>query len=615
MAKRYSLAVLLILACTCVAGAGGLILGLTGFFAAPGGATPPPSTETAAAPPNRWEHYGVPASAGDVRPEGHVPDLMPYTTLHAPSGTNWTYPDDPSIAAMSSTITSVFRANEISFSGVSPQMQAGEPVLGFMPGEGYPMIFARDTAWMMDTLPCYCGDEWLRTPIEEFLRRQYGPATAGEGGYVPGDGAISAVLAPDGHIDKATAVSDEETSLIHAAYAYFQVRGTSWLSSTVDGQPVMARLNAAMDWLYAHRFSTGYGLIWRGHTTDWGDIKMEPTAGEPTDLDLSTDHLTASIYDQAMAYRALRELAEMNMAYGDQQRAGEWLDRAAGLRQAVDRYLWQPSRGFYRLHLHLSPLRHPFDEEGMVSIGSAVAAGSGLASPDQARAVFAQLERVRRLAGTSKPGLSLYPPYPQGTFGHPQMGVGKYQNGGMWDWWAGVQVAAEFEQGFSDLAIGHLQQITADWATHPGAIYEWQEVRSGIGWGPAHYSAAAGSVGHAIIGGLYGVTLDFREARLRVRLAQHPGSIQVAQPGTGLYATYDYDADAARLRLDYDTNHPGPLTIWLRLPEGQEAASVYIDGSPAPWALEQTGEDRFVRVSAPIGQHRLTVSLAGSLPG
>lgn len=77
-----------------------------------------------------------------------------------------------------------------------------------------------------------------------------------------GDGAISGVTAADGHVDKPTAVSDEEAPLIHAVYPYYRiVGGTDWLHKELWGETVIARLSRAPDWLYARRFDDDHQLV------------------------------------------------------------------------------------------------------------------------------------------------------------------------------------------------------------------------------------------------------------------------------------------------------------------------------------------------------------------
>ena len=322
---------------------------------------------------------------------------------------------------MRDTITQVLRRCEIDFGGAY-----GDPVQGFVPGAEYPMIFARDTSTLLQAATYFYPSARLASPVEEFLRRQYDDETkSDEDGVAAGAGAISAVVAPDGHIDKATSVSDEETHLIHAAYVYFKTAGgEAWLQQQLRDRRVIDRLNAALDWLYAHRLDRATGLIKRAHTTDWGDVKMEPAAN-PTDIDPDRDTWTASIYDQALTHRALLELAEMNDAAGDPGRAGQLRQAAEALRRQTRRLMWLPKQGLFRTHLHLTPLSHPFKEIDMVSIANAVAVRCGLADSERTRIIFDRLERARLAAGASKPGLVLYPPYPEGTFASDQMRPGK----------------------------------------------------------------------------------------------------------------------------------------------------------------------------------------------
>ncbi len=543
---------------------------------------------------------GTPSVTSSTNPPPFQPEELEYAQK-----TTWRFPDDPQIEAMRGNIVHTFQLCELEFVG-----RDGQEVWGFMPGAEYPMIFVRDAATMMPTLLYFYPDERLRTPIEEFLRRQYGPeTTSDEDGYAAGEGAVSAVVAPDHHVDKATAVSDEETSLIHAAYVYWRaVGGEEWLRQEINGQPVIDRLNAALEWLYAHRYDENYGLIRRAHTTDWGDVKMEQTDGNPTDFDPATDHWTCSIYDQALTYRALLELAEMNQALDYVERAESLRARAADLRQWVNAHLWQPQRGFYRIHLHLTPLRHPFDEDAIISIGNAVAVRCGLADGLQIRSIFGHLEAARRKAGAKKPGLALYPPYPEGTFAQVQMGEGRYQNGGLWDWWGGAQIAAEFENGQAGQALFHLQQVAEDWAAHPTEIYEWQEPTSGFGHGPANYAGAAGRIGEAIIRGFYGLDLERRGVVLGPRLGKHPGYVRVYQPATDRYAAYNYAYLGERVVLDYGTNHPGPLTVKALLPAGSEVERAEIDGQETSYTIERVGEEAYCVLSAPVGIHRAVIT-------
>ena len=532
------------------------------------------------------------------------PPFQPEELKKVPQ-TTWQLPQSPQVEGMNSTIVQVLKRCEIDFQGAF-----GDLVQGFVPGADYPMIFARDTSTLQQAASYFYPGPRLASPVEEFLRRQYDDTTkSDEDGLAAGIGAISAVIAPDRHIDKATAVSDEETHLIHAAYVYFKTAGgEAWLQQPLREQRIIDRLNAALDWLYAHRLDPGTGLIKRAHTTDWGDVKMEPAAN-PTDIDPARDHWTASIYDQALTYRALIELAEMNAAAANTERAGQLQQAAEALRQQARRLLWQPKQGVFRTHIHLTPLQHPFDEISMVSIANAVAVRCGLADSQQARSIFNKLERARLAAGASKPGPAIYPPYPAGTFASPQMQPGKYQNGALWDWWASWQVLAEFEAGNAGMGRMHLSQIARDWAAHPGRIFEWQTISDNRGYGPADYAGAAGTAGEAVIAGLFGVNIDRHGVELKPRLGTEPGFIRAYQPSSDRYAAYRYTPQPNMLYLDYGTDGPAPVRVGLLLPPGRHVQQLTLDGNAIPYREETVGQDTYALAEVPVGIHRLAARL------
>ncbi len=110
------------------------------------------------------------------------------------------------------------------------------------------------------------------------------------------------------------------------------------------------------------------------------------------------------------------------------------------------------------------------------------------------------------------------------------MDPGRYQNGGVWDWWGGWLVLAEFTHGYSQMARAHLLQVGTDWATHPGQVFEWQEVATLAGAGGDQYAGAAGVYAQAIIEGLFGVALSADALTLSPRLEDWSGSISAHQP-------------------------------------------------------------------------------------
>lgn len=531
--------------------------------------------------------------------------LLP-TDLSYSTETTWILPGLPDLSAASGYIPHNFSHGEAIF------QLGSETVHGFRPGKAYPEMYIRDIAWGMEAAQYYYPDQYLRDPIEAFLRRQYTAETVsldGDFGVGAGSGAIGGILTPQGRSNKQTITSDEETSLIHAAYLYYQMTyNTAWLRSSINGRPIIERLNAAAEWLYRTRLDPESQLLWRGHTTDWGDVKFEKGPGY-TDFNPRQDHKTVSIYDQALAYLALLELAEMNAAAGNVDRADVWQARAEALKKRANEGLWQAERGFYLTHAHVTPLAHDFDEAAMVSISNALAVYAGLADFKQSQTALQSLEKARLAAGVNKPGLSVYPFYPNKWpnlfFDYTGMGYGNYQNGGVWDWWGGVQIKAEFRRGFAEMARNHLFQVASDWTKHPGNIIEWQSSTDPRFEGSHYYSAAAGTMGSAIIEGFFGVRLDGRGLTVQPRLGLNDAYVRVYQPATDRYVAYTYDWNQTVTELNYGTNAGGVVTMKILKLRSESIGQVTIDGQPVEFSSESTGLDTYTVFNAPSGQHRV----------
>lgn len=548
-----------------------------------------------------------PAQAGT--PVRSIPNSQLRKTVQPAQGTmSWAVSGLPELTAMSDAISRSLEATAVVFPGVRG------PVSAFLPGRDYQEIYIRDTASALLVTPYLYPDLFLRSAVEEFLFRQWtAPATLsprpGQPAF-PGLDAIYGLIAPDGWADKSTATSDEEPSLVLSAYRYVRsAGGRSWLDCDIQGRTVLERLHAALDHLVVTRTDAATGLVVRAHTTDWGDVRMQG-GQQPTHADSAGETWTISIYDQAVVYQAMRHLAELHRLAGDHSAGQLWDQRADALRAQANRFLWQPRRGFYRTHIHVTPLEHDFNEDQMVSIANAVAVYAGLADEARTRRIFDTLEATRIREGVGQPGLALSPPYPGGVFQHPNMNHWSYQNGALWDWWGAVQITGEFLTGHSERGLAHLSALAKAWQEHPGTVLEWQDPFGGPKRGSADYAAAAGTAAEAVIRGLFGVELLSDGFTLRPRLGGRDGFIQVQQPATGHALWARQRVQAGTLVLEYTASHSGGGMLEVLLPKAVSAAEVLLDGLPQDFSVRQQGDDRFLTVGhvAP-GTHRLDVAL------
>jgi hypothetical protein len=536
-----------------------------------------------------------PANADDLQP--------PSPALGYGHETYWRVDGAPEIDAMGPTVQQTLTRTYVHYSSAD-----GPEVFGFYPGPNYSYfqlegwtpfyLYTRDTATILPMARYYFPAAALTTSVEEFLRLQYP------------DGAISATIAPDFKVDKATVVSDEETSLILMALeAYDAAPDPDWLRSNLRGRSVVDRLNAAMSWLLTNRWDPGTGLVKRAHTTDWGDVKWEQSE-DHTDM-APGDQWTVSIYDQAIAYAALRGLAHLNAEAGRQADADRWSLAASSLQTATTATLWMddPDHGYFRIHKHLEPntVVHDFDEDSVVSIGNAAALYYGLATDQQAPRIAAALERARIAANAPKVGLSLYPPYDDWLPTQPQaqMAPYVYQNGALWDWWAGRQITGEFRYGQRTLATQHLLALAQDWARKPGLVYEWESPWTNRTGKDTGYAGAAAVVGESVVNGLFGLDLEHNELHLTPRLGSRGGYVRVYQAADDLYAAYQYDPSPSSIALSYGTNMPTAPSLHVPLP-WPSGVTAWLDGTDQlPVQLASRGEDVLASVVVPSGIHRV----------
>ena len=263
--------------------------------------------------------------------------------------------------------------------------------------------------------------------------------------------------------DKNTTEADQETSAVDAAYQVFQITGDlKWLRKKLKGESIMSRLDRSLTYLLKARFDHSHGLITNAFTADWGDVSPVYPDQRSIYLDDKTP-LVAGLYTNVLFYRAAIQLSEIYLALNQPGRAAYWQQKAAAVKQNINKYLWQQDRGFYRVNLEVTLFsRSAQDEPDIFAMGgNALAVLYSVADDAQSARIFEVAQRRQAKFGFSTIAGVLLPPYPRGFFQHPAVNEEyRYQNGGQWDWFAGRLLLAEFESGYSRQVIVSTQ--TAD---------------------------------------------------------------------------------------------------------------------------------------------------------
>ena len=292
----------------------------------------------------------------------------------------------------------------------------------------------------------------------------------------------------------------------------------------------------------------------------------------------------------------------MCAAIGETSRSRTYNTLADELRSRTREHLWSDSRGYFRTHIHVlgappgmrpirAPFTHEFDEDEIVSVANAIAIYAGLADEGQTARATEALEQARTRARSPIPGVALFPAYPPGAFRSPQMAPGRYQNGAVWDWWAG----------------------TPEWRT----VDPDSPVGVGRPAGSGHYAAAAGTVGEAVLFGLFGLELTHETWSVTPRLGSLSGQARVRIPtekGDGSFLVVGQrvsrEGGALLLAITYATNHPNQGWLAVRLPSDQPPTAVRLDGQSIgnSWVLTTAGSDTMLTIgAADSGRHDLEV--------
>lgn len=530
---------------------------------------------------------------------------------------------DDSLNRLQDFFQPTLKANEKSFEGEH------RLVKGFGAGRGYPQIWLRDSATIIPASRYYYAAEYLTTWLEEHLSYQgddgslndwiaSGPvvnfqqsgAPKAREVYRENTGGETIIIAAD----KNSTEADQETSAVDAAYQVFMMTGDrNWLNKSIRGRTLLERLDLSLEYLLKARFDSKHGLVSNAFTADWGDVSPTYSDQRAIYLDEETP-LVVGLYTNVLFYRAAEQLREMHAALKQMKRADYWKQKAALIKENINKNLWQEDKGFYRLHLTLTPTRIKSwsNESNLFALGgNGLAVLYGVADDTQARKIFEAAERRQREFGFSTVAGVLLPSYPRGFFKHPAVSEEYYyQNGGQWDWFAGRFLLAEFERGYAARALRQVIEIGKK-AIASNGLYEWH-TKDGKGMGSSDYAGSAGSLGAAIFQGLYGVYLSDQALNLKIRLGDQPGQLHLYQPATDKYVAYRYCYRQASqtIRINYESNSPGVGKICVLLPKNRQPENLMIDGKKREFTREQVGEDTYGCFSTDWKAHQSELKIA-----
>ena len=187
-----------------------------------------------------------------------------------------------------------------------------------------------------------------------------------------------------------------------------------------------------------------------------------------------------------------------------------WKSVKKDLEGNIRKHLWNAEDQKFRPHLYIRGKEFPGVDEDRIYYhgGTIVAMEAGLLSRDE---ILVSLQKMReniKASGAQSIGLTIYPPYPEGSFDNRGMGVYQYQNGGDWTWFGARIIPQLVRYGLAEDAEKELKPFI-DRVLENDGFFEWYTI-DGRPKGSGVFKGSAGVLLEAI-DSLSGKTVNSKE--------------------------------------------------------------------------------------------------------
>ncbi len=340
--------------------------------------------------------------------------------------------------------------------------------------------------------------------------------------------------------------ADVEYLMVEGAYNIWQATGD--MDAMKRRLPALER---GLRYCFTHptRWDAQHGALKRTFTIDTWDFtygRSDRIRSIDPDMPMGIMH-----GDNSGLYQACRQLAAMYRAAGEADRATEWDQKGADLRDRINRLCFNGR--YYTHQILLQPVDTGVREEDILSLSNTYDINRGLPTHEMALKILDEYARRReeRKATHFAEWFSIDPPYPQ--FG--PYSAGHYINGGIGSFVAGELAKAAFEHGreaYGADILNRLEKMVA----RDGAIYFlYTPEGKDQGGGPSGWSAAA--IQSAMIEGLAGIRDEdilFRRVTVSPRFVatgiSHAEVCMRYGPSSAWIAIiYDHNAEERTIRV------------------------------------------------------------------
>ena len=385
--------------------------------------------------------------------------------------------------------------------------------------------------------------------------------------------------------------ADVEYLLVEGATYCYRISGDdAWLARALP------RLEKAIDYMTSDpkRWDTAHGLVKRGYTIDTWDFTYEPASVTNRTLTPATPQAIMH-GDNSGVYQAMAQLAWLNDRLGRTAKAAAWRARAAALKAAMYKHLWNGRFFFHQLPLNVPPV--DAHERERLSLSAAYDMNRGLMPVADCRRTIEEFRRRRQTTDCFAEWFTVDPPYDFTFARHPR---GDYVNGGVCLFTAGELAKAALENGYEAYGWDILVRVK-EMAARDGTLYFLYDRTTATSinaaLGPSAWGAA--SVLSAFDEALAGVRdVGVRYDAIRFSPRWPVTGLDEVRYFTG-YEAANAVIDVRYVRrangLRYLMRSPAKnVTAHILLPSGTAAREVWLNGAPRAFETTAVGDSRYV---------------------
>lgn len=378
-----------------------------------------------------------------------------------------------------------------------------------------------------------------------------------------------------------------------AMYLYRTTGDDEWLSN------VLPALEKGIDYMMSDekRFDKEHGLVKRPFTIDTWDFTYDPTNNTKgaEDRRINPDTPMSIMHgDNSGVYQAMMQLAWFNRRLGNEDKAKNWEERAAVLKENMFKHLWNGK--FFMHQLHLGHNGADNLENERLSLSNAYDMNRGVTDLWQSRSIIEEYINRGKKSKLFAEWFTIDPPY-ENFIGYT---AGEYVNGAVSPFTAGELAKAAFNNGYEsygyDIIKRFMKLVERDGTSY---FLYYPDSAPQADRGPSAWGAAA--LISAVDEGLAGIEdigVNYDEIRLSPRFT-------VTEYDELRYLTgYECSNTLVDLRfiikkegMRYDLYSPAKTVhAHILLPEGKTAKTLYINGKQTAFTPCRVADSNYVDV-------------------